>query len=1181
MCMVFALYSCAMEQRYLYILCLLFLPMAVVAQDDLWQNQRQRHLPAGKTQYVLDTLTLIPGSVIVLDSASRTQIDTALYRISQNGLSWSQAPSRAITVEYRVFPFDLGRSRQRIDTSEIREEDGLIALDYNPFEKDIPTIDFRGLQYNGSFARGISFGNSQDLVLNSRFNLQMAGVIGDDIELAAAITDENIPLQAEGNTQQLREFDKVFIRLRKDNNQLIAGDYELQRPEGYFMNYFKKLQGATVSNRLQLGDNGSLSNTGSVAVARGQFARNRLDQQEGNQGPYKLRGNQGERFIIVLAGTEKVWLDGEVLQRGLEQDYTINYDRGEITFTHRRLITKDSRIVVEFEYSDREYVRSLYAAGTTYESERAQVYVNIFSQQDSRNATGDTPLSDAEKQLLSLAGDNPDAALISTIDTLEQSAATRATYELRDTLVRCNGRDTLLTYLSYATDPERARYVARFSFVGPGNGDYEIDPEQLANERVYRWVAPDTVNCRSSGSYAPLRRLQAPQQQRMFSVGGSYQLKHGSVFAEVAYSQLDLNRFSRLDAGDDNGLAAYTRFEHRQPLGQDSSGWTLRSDLSYEYKAITFESLNPYRAPDFLRDWNLVNIQGQGQVQDADEQLGRAALSLEKEQLGRLTYAFSTFLRDSLYTGLRQQAEVYGRQRGWLLDSRIDMLRTDELTQETRLFRPHLELRKSFAGLGGWEVGWRGEREKSERFGMKTDTLAATSYFFDRYRFFLQSPETDQYQLGFEYRDRQDYAPVERSFQRASRAREGNVNGRWSGQSEQHRLDITGNLSYRQLSVQNESLSRADAAETFLGRFDINASLWQGVLRSNTTYEIGSGQEPRVEFTYAKVRPGSGTHIWLDSLYNNDGKIQFNEMEIAPFQDLADYVRISVITDDFIRTDNAGLNQSISLDPRRRWAAANGLRRWLSKLATISNIQVNRKTRATENVRSWDPLQWAIPDTALVSLTANIRNTLFFNRANPDFNLQFGQSDNRSRIVQTTGYESRRLSEYLIQGKLNLNTAMSGEITYRWGQKAADSEFFNNRDYTLQFREWEPALTYLPSRNFRLVVGYRYRFDRNTLPGGNEKAQQHSGNLEATYRPGSSSYGLRFSYVQVGFTGATNSPVGFAILNGLQRGRNLLWNFSLNRQLAKNIQLSLSYEGRQTGTANVIHVGRAQVAATF
>jgi hypothetical protein len=67
----------------------------------------------------------------------------------------------------------------------------------------------------------------------------------------------------------------------------------------------------------------------------------------------------------------------------------------------------------------------------------------------------------------------------------------------------------------------------------------------------------------------------------------------------------------------------------------------------------------------------------------------------------------------------------------------------------------------------------------------------------------------------------------------------------------------------------------------------------------------------------------------------------------------------------------------------------------------------------------------------------------------------------------------------------------------------------------------------------------------------------------------------------VDFDGPANSPVGFAILNGLQDGRNFLWSLTLDQQLAKNIQLRLSYEGRKTGEANVVHTGRAQVAANF
>ena len=97
-----------------------------------------------------------------------------------------------------------------------------------------------------------------------------------------------------------------------------------------------------------------------------------------------------------------------------------------------------------------------------------------------------------------------------------------------------------------------------------------------------------------------------------------------------------------------------------------------------------------------------------------------------------------------------------------------------------------------------------------------------------------------------------------------------------------------------------------------------------------------------------------------------------------------------------------------------------------------------------------------------------------------------------------------------------------------------------------------------------------------------ENASRHDLSLETTLNTASNtSLRLNFSLVKVKFNGKSNSPVGFAILNGLQDGDNYLWNLRLDRRITKNIQLSLSYEGRKTGMAKVVHVGRAQVAALF
>ncbi len=1151
------------------------------SQTDQLSNKRVRSIAVSDLPQNIDSLTVVPVSVLVYDAKNGQKIDSSSFQIKRNIISWvgtSDGKTDTIIMHYRVLPFDLYRPFYHLDTTkiEIADDGSYIGFDVNPYEQQEGLIDFKGLDYNGSFARGISFGNNQNLVLNSSFNLQLSGNLGDDIEILAAISDNNIPVQPDGNTQLLQEFDKVFIQIKRRENSLIAGDYELGNPQGHFMKYYKKLQGGTFSNRTDLFKKGKISNRASVGVARGKFARNNIIQQEGNQGPYRLQGASGEAFIIVLAGTEQVFIDGEIMKRGIEEDYVIDYNQGDIIFTNKQLITKDKRIIVEFEYSDQNYLRSMYAFNTEYQDDKFRIYLGLFSEQDSKTSGAARDLDSLSRAILANVGDKVDEAFAPGIDTLAEFNEFRISYKIIDTTYSVMGADSTAQILVYSTNPDSAIYSANFLEVGTGRGTYVIDNISEANGRVFRWVAPDPVTGDSLGNYTPGIKLIAPNKKAMYNVGAEYQLsKHSSILTEVAVSNFDANRFSSKGDGDDTGVSVFTRYQRDKGFGAPDKGWSLKTDLDYEFVQKEFKSLNPYRNAEFSRDWNVSNTSNQDTV---SEQLGKVGVILSKSDLGSVQYQFSGFLRSSIYTGMKHYARTTINRSGFNVDLQANYLSTSGQLEETTFLRPKANISKTFKKLNDWKLGVYGEQEKNSRFAKATDTLSASSFYYNMYKIYLESKEGEKLTYGMNYLQRFDYTPVSKEFNQSTKADEFNLNGKWS-----HGItsNLRWNLTYRNLEIVDTTLSVLDPQKTFLGRIDYNFSLWKGTLNSTTNYEIGSGQEPKLEYKYLPVQKGEGVYTWVADL-NGDGVPQVNEIEEAAFQSDADIIRIAIVTNDFIRTNNVLLNQSLRIDPRSIWYQKTGIRKFVSNFSNQSTFRIVRKTKEAEGVSPWNPFQQNIADTALVSLTSLIRSTLFFNRANPVYDLQVNILDTRNKVVLTSGFESRINSELSFRGRWNIGQKVSTIFTFTRGNNENDSEFFDNRDYLIELYKIEPKFTFMPFRNFRTILTYKYQDSKNVLPEGGETAVNHDFNFEATFNNTSkSSLRLNLSFVKIKYDGAQNSSIEFVMLQGLSDGNNYLWNIVFDRRLAKNIQLSISYEGRKTGDANTVHVGRAQVRATF
>jgi len=203
--------------------------------------RKKKIATSGVVQF--DSLSIVPQSF------SASGIDTSFYFLDyvNASLYWKKKLSvDSINITYRVFPFKLNAVAQRFSFDSIRNN--FVAMPsavQSTSANENALFNFGKLNYGGSFGRSLSFGNSQDAVFNSQFNLQLNGFIGDSIEMAAAITDNNIPIQPDGTTQDLNEFDRVLLQFRKKTWEINLGDIDLRQDQSYFPNFYKRLQGVS------------------------------------------------------------------------------------------------------------------------------------------------------------------------------------------------------------------------------------------------------------------------------------------------------------------------------------------------------------------------------------------------------------------------------------------------------------------------------------------------------------------------------------------------------------------------------------------------------------------------------------------------------------------------------------------------------------------------------------------------------------------------------------------------------------------------------------------------------------------------------------------------------------------------------------------------------------------------
>ncbi|HRF23331.1 MAG TPA: hypothetical protein PLR98_04185, partial [Chitinophagaceae bacterium] len=563
--------------------CLLLLTYIGSAQVpvSLPSNLRVKTVSTQADSLQLDSVSILPTTFFIKN------IESSFYRLDfvNAKLHWNKKPATdSVVIQYRVFPFNLTASKQRISYDSVVNFFYVKPFVFNDGAGSIQKgiFNFGELKAEGSLGRQIGFGNSQDPVLNSSLNMQLSGMLGDSIEIQAAITDNNIPIQPDGTTQQLNEFDQVYLQFKKKNWQLNLGDIDIRQNKDYFLNFYKRMQGVSFQTKNKLSNRVDAATLVSGSIAKGKFTRNIFQGLEGNQGPYRLTGANNEFFFIVLANTERVFIDGQLLQRGEDQDYVINYNTAEVSFTPKRMITKDSRIQIEFEYADRSYLNSnLYLSQEFEIDKRLKLRLVFFNNSDAKNSTIQQSLDDKQKQFLSGIGDSIQLALFPSV-TMDTFSAGKILYEK---IIVMPGVDS---FYQYSTNPALAKYNLSFVNFGVGNGNYVPDFNG-ANGKVYKYVPP--IGTQKQGSYEPAQILVTPKKQQIVNLGVDYAIsKSAIVKAELATSNNDVNTFSVKDNGDDRGWAAKFQYNNSSVL-KSEKGNQLSTTLDYEYVQKKFKPL--------------------------------------------------------------------------------------------------------------------------------------------------------------------------------------------------------------------------------------------------------------------------------------------------------------------------------------------------------------------------------------------------------------------------------------------------------------------------------------------------------------------------------------------------------------------------------------------------------------
>ena len=1116
---------------------LLFIGFSIQSQT-ITTDFRSQKLFIKKDTIKFDSVAINPLSFKVLNRVLKP-IDPTKYKIDFNNatLVINAIAYPEITLEYFRFPNFITKTYTPYDQNLIlpngTNTGKLYSLTTNKKMSEVQL--FEGLKTKGFISRGLTSGNNQNAVTNAALDLEISGKLSDKVTLKANIWDTNIPIQKNGYSQNITDFDRIFIEIFSDEWRVKAGDLSLKNQDSYFTPFTKQASGLEVE--AEINDNLKVSASG--AIVRGKFSTFTIVGNEGNQGPYKIVGANNEPNIVIIGGSEKVYVNGIQIKKGGNKDFTIDYNLGEITFNTTYPITNDMRIWIDFQYSDRNYTRFITYESATYKAEKLNISGFFFNENDAKNQPLQQVLSDNQKEILADAGNNT--------DLMFAESATITAFDENKILYRKIESGAVENF-EYSKDPNDELYFVTFTNVGTNNGDYVLDSSTVIGN-IYNFVG---IN---QGNYTPISRLIAPTKSQFFVLKSDYNPSEKTTLSsEVAISNNDANLFSSI--GDTENTAVAAKIAWQQVLIDRE--WQLTSNISHEYAHKNFKTLQRWEPVEFNRDWNLL-------TNNATKNYFQSEFNLQNKKNDFILYRYNHLNYVATFNGNKHelQSKIRHKNTTFFIDG--SFLTNTSTIEDNSFLRAKATIERHF------KKSWLGaftNLETNSRKNTSSRDFINTSHRFKEFETYFGIGDTAKVfaKIGFNYRNNDSIKLNE--FKEINNRKSFYINSNLI-QSKNTNLSVYANyrLTQNNFSEDEKSLN---------SRFIFNQKLLHNFVNINTLYETSSGNVARQEYMYLKTAPGLGYYTWID--YNSDGVQDFDEFEVAEFQDQANYLRVPKPNLRFLATTRVKFRQAINFN-FKQWKNKNGFKKTLSHFNNESLLSLENEQSRIGNSFNFNPFNF--DENKMIGLNLSLRNSLYFNRNIQKYSTSYTFGKQRNKQQYFIGTQENNTKTHQIDFTHKFATFWLFDLMGKVSENNLQTENFNNRNYIIEGKEIQPKITFLHTQNKRFTAFYHYKNKANSLESFEVLKQQKFG-IEYYYiSEKSDQITANINVFLNDFVGNTNTPVAYQMLEGLQAGKNYTWNLLFNRKLNSFLNLNLNYLGRKSENSKIIHTGNIQLRAIF